>query len=91
MPERVGPEEAPSGRRQLLSALRSPGRKQVVVAELLALVGFAGVTQVRSNDVDDTFAGLREQDLIDLDARDGSLVHRLRKDRRPLAAGYGPQ
>ncbi len=33
---------------------------------LLALVGFAGVTQVRSNQVDDTYAGLRQQDLIDI-------------------------
>ena len=33
---------------------------------LLALVGFAAVTQVRSNQVDDTYAGLREQDLIDI-------------------------
>jgi len=37
-----------------------------VVAVLLALVGFAGVTQVRTNQVDDTYAGLREQDLIDI-------------------------
>jgi uncharacterized protein YlxW (UPF0749 family) len=66
MPDPVVPEERPSGRQQLLTALRRPGRRQVVVALLLALVGFAGVTQVRSNDVDDTFAGLREQDLIDI-------------------------
>ena len=33
---------------------------------LLALVGFAAVTQVRSNQVDDTYAGLRQQDLIDI-------------------------
>ena len=33
---------------------------------LLALVGFAGVTQVRTNQGDDTYAGLREQDLIDI-------------------------
>ncbi|HET9421102.1 MAG TPA: DUF881 domain-containing protein [Nocardioides sp.] len=66
MPDPGVPEERPSGRQQLLTALRRPGRRQVVVALLLALVGFAGVTQVRSNDVDDTFAGLREQDLIDI-------------------------
>jgi uncharacterized protein YlxW (UPF0749 family) len=66
MPDPTVPDEAGSGRRQLLAALRRPGRRQVVVALLLALVGFAGVTQVRSNDVDDTFAGLREQDLIDI-------------------------
>ncbi len=66
MPDPTVPDEAGSGRRQLLAALRRPGRRQVVVALLLALVGFAGVTQVRSNDIDDTFAGLREQDLIDI-------------------------
>ena len=33
---------------------------------LLAVVGFAAVTQVRTNTVDDTYAGLREQDLIDV-------------------------
>ena len=43
-----------------------PTRAQVVVAVLLALVGFAGVTQVRTNQVDDTYAGLRQQDLIDI-------------------------
>jgi uncharacterized protein YlxW (UPF0749 family) len=43
-----------------------PTRGQVVVAVLLALVGFAAVTQVRTNQVDDTYAGLREQDLIDI-------------------------
>jgi uncharacterized protein YlxW (UPF0749 family) len=37
-----------------------------VVGLLLALVGFAGVTQVRTNQVDDTYAGLRQQDLIDI-------------------------
>jgi uncharacterized protein YlxW (UPF0749 family) len=36
------------------------------VGLLLALVGFAGVTQVRATQVDDTYAGLREQDLIDI-------------------------
>jgi uncharacterized protein YlxW (UPF0749 family) len=59
--------EEQSGRRRLVQALRRrPGRRQLVVAVLLAVVGFAGVTQVRSNDVDDTYAGLREQDLIDI-------------------------
>ena len=54
------------GRSRLWRAVRRPARSQVVVAVLLALVGFAGVTQVRSNQVDDTYAGLREQDLIDI-------------------------
>ena len=29
-------------------------------------MGFAAVTQVRANEVDNTYAGLREQDLIDV-------------------------
>jgi uncharacterized protein YlxW (UPF0749 family) len=45
---------------------RKPGRSQVVVGVLLALVGFAAVTQVRTNETDDTYSGLRQQDLIDL-------------------------
>ena len=54
------------GRSRLWRAFTSPTRGQVVVGVLLALVGFAAVTQVRSNQVDDTYAGLRQQDLIDI-------------------------
>jgi uncharacterized protein YlxW (UPF0749 family) len=54
------------GRSRLWRAFSSPTKGQVVVGMLLALVGFAGVTQVRSNQVDDTYAGLRQQDLIDI-------------------------
>lgn len=54
------------GRSRLWRAFARPTRTQVVVAVLLALVGFAAVTQVRTNQVDDTYAGLREQDLIDI-------------------------
>jgi uncharacterized protein YlxW (UPF0749 family) len=54
------------GRSRLWRAFRRPNRSQVVVALLLALVGFAAVTQVRTNQVDDTYAGLRQQDLIDI-------------------------
>jgi uncharacterized protein YlxW (UPF0749 family) len=63
MPE---PAEEENGRGRLARALRRPSRRQLVVAVLLALVGFAGITQVRSTDVDDPYAGLREQDLIDI-------------------------
>ena len=68
-------EEAPTwphvdrrqdGRSRLWAALSRPTRGQLVVALLLALVGFAAVTQVRTNTVDSTYAGLREQDLIDI-------------------------
>jgi uncharacterized protein YlxW (UPF0749 family) len=67
MPEPVErPEELPSGRERLRRALFRPTRRQVVVGVLLALVGFAAVTQVRTTQVDDTYAALRQQDLIDL-------------------------
>jgi len=56
----------PTGRERLLTALRKPSRAQAVVAVLLAVVGFAGVTQVRATEVDNSYAGLREQDLIDV-------------------------
>jgi uncharacterized protein YlxW (UPF0749 family) len=58
--------DAQDGRARLWQAVTRPRRSQVVVAVLLALVGFAVVTQVRTNQVDDTYAGLREQDLIDI-------------------------
>ena len=62
------PEEKParSGRQRLNDALVRPTREQMVVAALLAVVGFAAVTQMRSYQVDDTYAGYREQDLIDV-------------------------
>ena len=64
-PSTVG-EPREDGRSRLWRAFSRPTRGQVVVGMLLALVGFAGVTQVRSNQVDDTYAGLRQQDLIDI-------------------------
>jgi uncharacterized protein YlxW (UPF0749 family) len=56
----------PSGRQRLADALVRPSRAQLVVAVLLAVVGFAAITQVRSYDVDDTYAGYRQQDMIDV-------------------------
>jgi uncharacterized protein YlxW (UPF0749 family) len=56
----------PSGRQRLRDALLRPGRPQVVVAVLLAIVGFAAMTQVHANQQDDTFQGRRDQDLIDI-------------------------
>ncbi|MBS46076.1 MAG: hypothetical protein CMH83_23440 [Nocardioides sp.] len=43
-----------------------PSRSQVVVAVLLALVGFAAVTQIRTAEDDTSYSALREQDLIDV-------------------------
>ena len=55
------------GRARLLAALRSPGsRGQVVVAALLAVLGFAAVVQVRANAADDEFTCARQADLMAL-------------------------
>lgn len=62
MPE----SESLSGRQRLTAALLKPSRAQLVVAVLMAAVGFAAITQVRANEVDDTYAGYREQDLIEV-------------------------
>jgi uncharacterized protein YlxW (UPF0749 family) len=48
------------------AALLRPQRNQIVVALLLGLVGYAGVTQIRFTQVDNSYAGLREQDLVDV-------------------------
>jgi uncharacterized protein YlxW (UPF0749 family) len=50
--------------RRLVRALVHPGRGQVVVAVLLAVLGAAAVTQVRIAGRDDDYAGLRQADLI---------------------------
>jgi uncharacterized protein YlxW (UPF0749 family) len=64
MPEPTIPDPV-DGRARLLAALRRPGsRGQVVAALLLALVGFAAVTQVSSNRRDDSYVGARQSDLI---------------------------
>ena len=62
------PERSPAdGRARLLAALRRPGsRGQAVVAVLLAVLGFAAVTQVQSNGRDDNYVGARQGDLIQL-------------------------
>lgn len=65
-PPQPSTEPKPSGRQRLRDALLRPGRPQVVVAVLLAIVGFAAMTQVRANQQDDTFQGRRDQDLIDM-------------------------
>lgn len=52
--------------RDLLRAALTPTRRQVVVAVVLALVGYAVVVQVRANDVDSGYESLRQQDLIDV-------------------------
>lgn len=53
-------------RQWLSQILVRPSRAQFIVAALLAVVGFAAVTQMRAVDVDDSYATYREQDLIDV-------------------------
>ncbi|QSR31221.1 hypothetical protein CFI00_12050 [Nocardioides sp. S5] len=52
------------GRDRLRGALTRPSRRQAVVAVLLAVLGFAVVVQVRDTQANDTYAGLRESELI---------------------------
>lgn len=55
-----------AGRDRLARALVRPSRSQAVVGVLLAVLGFAAIVQVRSNQLDDTYSGRREQDLIEI-------------------------
>lgn len=65
--ERTERTERPeTARQRLLKALVRPSRKQAMVGVLLALLGFAAVTQLRVTETDDSYAGLREQELIDI-------------------------
>jgi uncharacterized protein YlxW (UPF0749 family) len=54
------------GRQRLRQALVRPSRGQAVVGLLLAVLGFAAITQVRTNNTDNSYAGYREQDLVDV-------------------------
>lgn len=74
-PERPEPDQSGSpgspdapvpGRDRLRRALWKPSHAQVIVAVLLAVLGFGAVTQVRATQVDDSFAGYRDQELIDV-------------------------
>jgi uncharacterized protein YlxW (UPF0749 family) len=67
MSEVEEPEDAlvePTARQHALRALLHPGRGQVTAAVLLAVLGVAGVTQVRLAGTDNDYAGLRQSDLI---------------------------
>lgn len=85
-----------TGRDRLRLALLRPTRGQIVVAVLLALLGYAAVTQVRFTQVDNTYAGLREQDLIDVlnslagtTQRAESEIARLQRTRDDLLSDTG--
>src|SRR6478752_1975465 len=86
----------PTGRARLRRALLRPSRGELIVALLLALLGYAAVTQVRFTNVDDTYASLREQDLIALlkgldsqTQRADSEIARLQRTRDELRSDTG--
>ena len=58
------PESPPSGMDRLRRSFFSPSRGQAVVAVLVAVLAFAAVTQARLTGDDDTYAGLRQAELI---------------------------
>jgi uncharacterized protein YlxW (UPF0749 family) len=66
MPEPMEePRQREDGRARLVTALRRPrSRGQLVAGALLAVLGFAAVTQVQSNERDDNYVGARQGDLI---------------------------
>lgn len=73
MPDPLSPPGPPSRHRgaddeptegRLRRAFTQPSRRQAVVAVLLAVLGFGFVVQVRDTATNDTYAGLRESDLI---------------------------
>ena len=68
MPEHDPPQppSPDSGRQRLWHALWHPGPSQRIVAGLLALVGFAAVVQLRATHQNDTYAGYRESELIEV-------------------------
>lgn len=80
-----------AGRLRLRQVFVKPGRSQIVVGALLAALGFAAVTQVRSTQLDDTYQGLREEELIEIfngvagtSDRTRKEIARLEQDRRDL-------
>ena len=62
--DRVDESRPHDGEGRLMRALLHPGRGQVVVGLLLAVLGAAAVTQVRIEGRNDDYAGMRQADLI---------------------------
>ncbi len=86
------------GRQRLREALLRPTRAQVVVGILLAALGFTAITTVRSNNLDNTYAGYREQDLVDVLSgltgtaqRARTEINRLEAARRNLQANQASE
>lgn len=99
-PARPGPPDPVdrAGLERLRNALLRPSRAQVIVGVLLAALGFAAITQVRANTADSTYAGYRQQDLVDvLSGLAGTTeraqieINRLEATRRQLEANQEKQ
>lgn len=60
----TGPQPPRSGAERLRHAFFAPSRGQAVVAVLVGVLAFAAVTQARITGENDTYAGLREAELI---------------------------
>lgn len=76
-----------SGLQRLRHALTRPSRSQVIVGVLLAVLGFAFVVQVEDSQRNDTYAGLRESELIEvLDGLTGTAERARREIDRLEAA-----
>ena len=91
MPDQAHGSPDDAGLQRLRQALLRPSRGQLIVGVLLAALGFAAITQVRTNNTDNTYAGYREQDLVDVlsglaDAsqRAQTEINRLEASRRDL-------
>ena len=73
---------APSGLDRLRHAFLRPSRGQAIVAVLVGVLAFAGVTQVRLTGQGDSYAGLRQSELVQ--ALNG-LQSATRKSERDIA------
>jgi len=62
----VSDQQQSRAQRLLAAAFARPARGQVVAAVLLAILGFATVVQARTNSEDDSYAGARRGDLVQL-------------------------
>ena len=71
-------------RGRLLSALRRPGRGQLIAAVMLFIVGLGGVMQIRINTADDTYTNARREDLVQLLDGLGSESRRLEDEINQL-------
>lgn len=81
------PDRKPDLKKAFLSR---PSRGQVLVAVLLAAVGFAAMTQVQNNERDTDYTGLRQSDLIRVFDGLGQLPALAQRDRPSRGGAQRP-